>query len=128
MRENCGIEADNSQAHALLKQAFDINDKDHVSLFELGCDYMSGNRGCDRKAEYAKWCYEEAEKVLPSEAELYKKELDGMLIRLKSIKSKRPNDGNTKNNGMDAIKTGKATNSIGNIKNSKRDGLDITNY
>jgi serine/threonine-protein kinase len=128
MRENRGIEADNRQAHILLKHAFDIYDKDHVSLYELGCDYMSGNRGCDREARYAKWCFEEAQKVLPPGAELYKKELDGMLIRLKSYKSLRPGGGNAKYNNNEVGKGSNVSNSIGNIKHNSEKGLDITNY
>lgn len=130
MRENRGIEADNRQAHILLKHAFDIYDKDHVSLYELGCDYMSGNRGCDREAQYAKWCFEQAQKVLPPGAELYKKELDGMLSRLKSYKSQRPGGGNAKHNSMEVGKSSSSniSNSIGNIKHNSEQGLDITNY
>lgn len=131
MRENCGIEADNRQAHILLKQAFDIYDSDHVSLYELGCDYMSGKRGCDREAQHAKWCFEQAQKVLPPDAELYKKELEGMLLRLKNCKSERPGGGNTKYNSMEVGKGSNVTNSIGDIKLKRDQGLedsDITYY
>lgn len=44
-RNNLGILAQNQEAHRLLKRAVVINSEDYRSLFELGCDYKSKNRG-----------------------------------------------------------------------------------
>ncbi|MDD6701562.1 MAG: serine/threonine-protein kinase [Bacteroidales bacterium] len=52
-RKNLNIEANNSEAHRLLKQAVKINSEDYHSLFELGCDYKSKYRGAYPKPDSA---------------------------------------------------------------------------
>lgn len=52
-RKNLGITVQNEEAHRLLKQAVAINPRDYRSLFELGCDYKSNNRGTRRKTDSA---------------------------------------------------------------------------
>lgn len=44
-RKNLNMPVENRKAHSLLKRAVDINPHDYRSLFELGCDYKSRNRG-----------------------------------------------------------------------------------
>ena len=60
MRKNCGIEPNNVEAHRLLLKAVEIKDSDYVSLYQLGCDFMSGKRGCDRNVGCARWCFDQA--------------------------------------------------------------------
>lgn len=44
-KKNLGITPQNQQAHRLLKEAVAINPNDYHSLFELGCDFKSRQRG-----------------------------------------------------------------------------------
>ena len=95
MRQNCGITTDNTEAHLLLLKAFNINDNDYVSLYQLGCDFMSGQRGCERNTKYAAWCFNKASSLLETsnsiEVEQYRQEIKSKLERLKSVKAERPN-------------------------------------
>lgn len=67
MRNNCGINPDNKKAHEYLFKAFTLNNSDPALLYQLGYDYHAGQRrGCNRKTDYALWCYKKAEEVLTS--------------------------------------------------------------
>lgn len=94
MQQNCGIVANNTEAHLLLMKAFNIKDDDYVSLYQLGCDFMSGQRGCDRNTKYAAWCFNRANNLAAAantaEAEQYRKEIKSKMERLKSVKAERP--------------------------------------
>lgn len=52
-RSNLGIGEENSKAHALLKEAVEINPNDYRALFELGCDYKSFQRGATQNPDSA---------------------------------------------------------------------------
>lgn len=94
MRQNCGLNADNAEAHRLLMEAYGIKKDDYVALYQLGCDFMSGKRGCERDAGCARWCFDEAYQVLGvnnSElAEQYRKEIKSKLGRLSGVKPVKP--------------------------------------
>ena len=95
MRVYCGIRTDNQQAHNLLMQAFKLNDKDYVSLFQLGSDFFSGERrGCKRNLEYARWCFEQAQKALQHEtgalADRYWESIDKVLQRTEGVSAIKP--------------------------------------
>jgi hypothetical protein len=94
MRQNCGLSTDNTEAHRLLMEAYGIKDNDYVALYQLGCDFMSGKRGCERNAGCARWCFDEAYQVLGvnnSElAEQYRKEIKNKLGRLNGVKPVKP--------------------------------------
>ncbi len=63
MRDYAGVNTDYKKAHNLLCKAFSINGNDYALLYELGCDYMSFERGCDQNYNYAKWCLIQAREV-----------------------------------------------------------------
>lgn len=95
MRFFCELTPDNRQAHNLLMQAFELNDYDPVLLYQLGSDFLSGERrGCERNLPYASWCFEQAEKALrtdnSSQAKLYKDYLTKGRQRTNGITSKKP--------------------------------------
>ena len=94
MRQNCGLSANNSEAHRLLMQAYGIKDNDYVALYQLGCDFMSGKRGCERNAGCARWCFEQANLALGVDnselAEQYRKEIKNKLGRLNNVKPVKP--------------------------------------
>ena len=94
MRSNSGLRTDNAEAHQLLMQAFGINENDYVMLYQLGCDFMSGKRGCARNAGYALWCFNKATEVLGvddgEEAQRYKAEIKAKRDRLKNIAAVKP--------------------------------------
>ena len=58
MRENCGVDANNTKAHGLLMDAFGKNESDIAMLYELGCDFLYA-RGTEKCWEKARWCFEE---------------------------------------------------------------------
>lgn len=58
MRENCGLDANNTKAHGLLMDAFGKNESDIAMLYELGCDFLYA-RGTEKCWEKARWCFEE---------------------------------------------------------------------
>lgn len=94
MRQNCGLSTDNSEAHRLLMKAYGIKDNDYVALYQLGCDFMSGKRGCERNAGCARWCFDQAFEALGVDnselAEQYRKEIKNKLGRLSSAKPVKP--------------------------------------
>ena len=94
MRTNSGLTANNIQAHELLMQAYRIDDADYVMLYQLGCDFMSGKRGCDRNASYARWCFDKAYEVLGVDngevAQQYRTEIKSKQVRLKNVKAVKP--------------------------------------
>ena len=95
MRLNCGLNPNNEQAHGLLMQAYRINDNDHVLLYQLGCDFKAGvKRGCQRKSEYARWCFDRANQILgvdnSTEAQQYRAEIKEMNKNLSSYKAVKP--------------------------------------
>lgn len=94
MRQNCGLSTDNSEAHRLLMEAYGIKDNDYVALYQLGCDFMSGKRGCERNVGCARWCFDQAFEALGVDnselAEQYRKEIKNKLGRLSSAKPVKP--------------------------------------
>lgn len=94
MRQNCGLSTDNTEAHRLLMKAYGIKDNDYVALYQLGCDFMSGKRGCERNAGCARWCFDQAFQALGVDnselAEQYRKEIKNKLGRLSSAKPVKP--------------------------------------
>ena len=80
MREYAGVNTDYKKAHDLLCKAFSINGNDYALLYELGCDYMSFERGCEQNYNYAKWCLIQAREAANSahnkKAEEYLKVID----------------------------------------------------
>ncbi|MDE6329214.1 MAG: serine/threonine protein kinase [Muribaculaceae bacterium] len=44
-KKNINVAPDNAKAHALLGRAIAVNGNDYRSLFEMGCDFKSRNRG-----------------------------------------------------------------------------------
>ena len=94
MRQNCGLGTDNAEAHRLLMSAFGIKDNDYVALYQLGCDFMSGKRGCERNAGCARWCFDQAYQSLGVDnsdlANQYRKEIKSKQERLKNVKAIRP--------------------------------------
>lgn len=56
MRKNSGLAPDNEKAHKHLMDAFRINEKDPVMLYQLGADFLWG-RGCTSDANKALWCF-----------------------------------------------------------------------
>ncbi len=95
MRAYCGIQPDNQQAHKLLMQAFELNDYDHVLLYQLGSDFLSGDRrGCERNLAYARWCFEQGEKAVGNnndpKANLYKNYLTKGKLRTEGSLAKKP--------------------------------------
>lgn len=53
-KKNTGIKPQRELAHSLLVSAVELNSNDYKSLFELGLDYKSGNRGVNRSEKFAK--------------------------------------------------------------------------
>lgn len=96
MRSNCGLNTNNVQAHELLMQAYAINDNDYKLLYQLGCDFKSGDgeRGCQRKAEFARWCFDNANLALgvdnSAEAQQYRDAIKTMNNSLSNTKAVKP--------------------------------------
>lgn len=96
MRDFCGIQPDNAKAHALLMQAFELNENDYALLYQLGYDFFSGQRrGCDRNPSYARWCFNEVERILENTsgtvADRYKEAVTERNQRLEDIMPQKPN-------------------------------------
>lgn len=96
MRDFCGIQPDNAKAHALLMQAFALNETDYALLYQLGYDFLSGQRrGCDRNPGYARWCFNEVESILENTsgtvADRYKEAATERNQRLEDIMPQKPN-------------------------------------
>ena len=72
IRLNLGIEVDNEKAHNLLQRAVDINPGDYKSLFELGCDFKSGQRGTPRDIKKAKQYLTQAQELAQNDPEYLK--------------------------------------------------------
>jgi len=74
MRKSCNIDANNRKAHDLLMQAFELDAYNYVLLYQLGSDFLAApppntsinRRGCEQNDEYARWCFEQAEKSVGS--------------------------------------------------------------
>lgn len=82
------IEYDNRKAHDLLVKAVTIKDNDYHSLFELGCDYMSGtDRGCVRNTALAKQYFNKARELAlnsnNADKTKYVTNIDNMLGRIR---------------------------------------------
>lgn len=94
MRRNCGLNPNNKQAHELLMQAYSINDGDYVLLYQLGCDFMSGQRGCERITSKARWCFDKANDALgvdnSEKAVQYRKEIKAKQDRLRNVEAVKP--------------------------------------
>ena len=71
MRANCGLVADNAQAHGYLMQAYAMkgeNISDCELLYELGCDFLFA-RGIPKKEwGKARWCFEIIRKLSESDS------------------------------------------------------------
>jgi serine/threonine protein kinase len=80
MRDYASINTDYKKAHDLLCKAYSINENNCALLYELGCDYMSFERGCDQNYNYAKWCLIQAREAASTtqneKAEEYLKVID----------------------------------------------------
>ena len=96
MQQVCKITPDNRKAHALLMQAFKLQEDDPVLLFQLGLDFHAPGerRGCEKKPEYAVWCYSEAEKALGDKtdavSEDYRQKIRDKKESLKGINPEKP--------------------------------------
>ncbi len=95
MRAYCGIQPDNQKAHKLLMQAFELNDFDYVMLYQLGSDFLSGDRrGCERNLVYARWCFEQGERAVEnsndSKATIYRNYLNKGKLRTEGSLAKKP--------------------------------------
>lgn len=95
--EVCEIKKDNSRAHKLLVEAIHINASDYKSWYELGCDYMSNNRGTKRSPSFAKYCYEKAKTLVDGKQsdigyQQYVTEVNAKLDQLKDRKSEQPTE------------------------------------
>lgn len=86
-RNNLGIEAQNSEAHRLLKNAVSINSTDYKSLYELGCDYKSKKRGAKFNPDSA-YIYLNKAKQLATQAgdRAYEQEIAKRMVNLKPSK------------------------------------------
>lgn len=73
IRQNLRIEVDNEKAHNLLLDAVSINACDYKSLFELGCDFKSGQRGTPRDVKKAKQYLMQAQEFARNDPEYSKK-------------------------------------------------------
>ena len=96
IRDFCGIQPDNEKAHALLMQAFELNENDYALLYQLGYDFFSGQRrGCNRNPSYARWCFNEVESILENTsgtvADRYKEAVTERNQRLEDIMPQKPN-------------------------------------
>lgn len=98
MAANAEITHDNRKAHRMLFEALQMNENDYVMLYELGCDYMvRGDRGCDRRMEYARWCFEQARSAASSsqneDAKRYLNEIEKVMAPIPAEKpSVRPKE------------------------------------
>lgn len=95
MRSYCKVNADNKQAHNLLMEAFEINDYDYVLLYQLGSDFLSGERrGCERNLDYARWCFEQGERALGNnndpKSNLYREYIKKGIQRTEGFTAKKP--------------------------------------
>ena len=97
MQQTCGTHPnpDNKEAHALLLQAFHLDENDPVLLFQLGFDFYSGERrGSPENVEYAKWCFNMAENLFDSkpypDSEKYMKAISQWKSQLESINAEKP--------------------------------------
>jgi hypothetical protein len=96
MQQVCKITSDNRKAHALLMRAFTLREDDPVLLFQLGLDFHAPGerRGCEKKPEYAVWCYTEAEKALGDKtdavSEDYRQKIRDKKESLKDINPEKP--------------------------------------
>jgi serine/threonine protein kinase len=95
MRAYCGIKTDNVVSHDLLMQAFQLNEDDYVLLYQLGSDFLSGDRrGCERNLAYALWCFEQGEKTLANEpgprANLYREYFHKGKLKTEGFTPKKP--------------------------------------
>lgn len=82
-RSNLEIAAQNGEAHRLLKDAITINPNDYHSLFELGFDYKSKNRGTSQNLDSA-YIYLDKAKQLASQAG-DQKYLEAIHMRMKNL-------------------------------------------
>lgn len=94
MRDNCEIVPDNEKAHKYLFDAFEFNNNDFMILYQLGCDFLAGEkRGCKRKTDYALWCFNAADSLLNSSGSnnvRYREELNDKRNRLKDQSPLKP--------------------------------------
>lgn len=88
-RRNLNMPGKNKEAHRLLKNAVAINPMDYRSLFELGCDYKSKNRGAEFNTDSAYFYFDRA-KYLAVQAgdKEYEKAIDHRMDNLQPNKPK----------------------------------------
>lgn len=102
MRNYCDIKPNNKTAHDLLMRAFKLNENDHVLLYQLGSDFLAApppntttnRRGCIQNEEYARWCFEQAEKslenIIGTQADRYRVKLSEKLQSTEGTEAKWP--------------------------------------
>ena len=93
MRINSHIETSDSLAHALLMDAYHINEGDYVMLYHLGCDFMGG-RGCQPEPGKARWCFETAKSLEkttdPALVVLYQSAINKRLEQIGGVPKEKP--------------------------------------
>lgn len=101
IREGLGIVADNDKAHKHLVEYVKDNEDDYRAWFELGCDYLAGEkRGVARRdMSFAKYCFINAKKLLSDDggeiSKQYREEIDKKLVQIderRTYEPKRPNE------------------------------------
>ena len=89
MRDICGITPDNEMAHKYLFDAFELNENDFMILYQLGLDFKAGPvRGCDRKLDYALWCFDHADSCVNHSQ--YQQELELGRDRISNYSPSKP--------------------------------------
>lgn len=89
MRNDCGLEANNEEAHKLLMKAFQMEEaeNDYKLLYELGCDFLYA-RGINAKKDYHKahWCFLKVDDLAKEDMAF----LAAISEKLKAVKSYSP--------------------------------------
>lgn len=93
------VTKNNVIAHDMLVKAISFENQDYRAWYELGCDYMSNDRGVQRSPQYAKYCFERALEILVSvkintpEVEAYKEKINERLNdQLNNLDSVEPKE------------------------------------
>ncbi len=85
-RKNLGISAQNREAHRLLKNAVSINPSDYKSLYELGCDYKSKQRGANFNPDSAYIYLNKAKQLAAQAGDMaYEQEIAKRMVNLKPV-------------------------------------------
>ncbi len=82
-RKNLGISANNAKAHNLLKKAVALNENDYRSLYELGCDYKSKQRGAKFNTDSAYFFLNKARQLADKTGDMdYQQAIRKVIINL----------------------------------------------